>query len=188
MAARKSTHCKCGVELTDDNRSSSTPSRCKSCQKIYMAEYDKKNAQKKRAYMKEYEQNNKQTIQEKRKIYDNQEHRKIVHRTFTDRWKQNNPEKAKQNRREGNRKHRLLRRCVPGTHSQIEFYEKCLQFYWQCAYCSTGLNKKTVTEDHVIPLSKGGNDDIDNIVPCCYSCNSSKNDRTPEEWRSTSAK
>lgn len=43
-----------------------------------------------------------------------------------------------------------------------------------CAYCA---EKKPLTMDHIIPLSKGGEHDIDNIVPACKSCNSGKIDK-----------
>ena len=42
-----------------------------------------------------------------------------------------------------------------------------------CQYCgapATGY-------DHIIPLSKGGRDTEDNLVPCCPRCNSAKQDR-----------
>lgn len=48
-----------------------------------------------------------------------------------------------------------------------------------CAYCG----KPATTRDHVLPLSRGGTDDPANVVVCCVSCNSSKANRTPEEWR-----
>ena len=37
--------------------------------------------------------------------------------------------------------------------------------------------KNMATVDHVIPQSKGGTNDIDNLVPCCFSCNAKKKDR-----------
>lgn len=48
-----------------------------------------------------------------------------------------------------------------------------------CAYCGGAATEM----DHVIPLSRGGRHDKDNIVPACRSCNARKHAKTPEEWR-----
>ena len=45
-----------------------------------------------------------------------------------------------------------------------------------CAYC--GKKFKELTQDHVIPLSKGGNHTASNIVPACTPCNSRKYNST----------
>lgn len=47
----------------------------------------------------------------------------------------------------------------------------------RCAYC--GGHASTV--DHVLPRSRGGTTDWLNLVAACAPCNSSKDDRTPEE-------
>ncbi len=61
-----------------------------------------------------------------------------------------------------------------------------LHKYWRgegmdpsvCTYCDESWEGwKTSAGDHVVPLSKGGSDMVDNLVPCCRPCNSSKNDR-----------
>jgi 5-methylcytosine-specific restriction endonuclease McrA len=48
-----------------------------------------------------------------------------------------------------------------------------------CVYCGSG---EEITADHFIPISKGGQTTLDNIVPACHSCNSSKQDKNPKEW------
>jgi 5-methylcytosine-specific restriction endonuclease McrA len=48
---------------------------------------------------------------------------------------------------------------------------------WTCQYCGAERGKLTV--DHVIPRSKGGTSQWDNIVTCCAPCNRRKGDRLP---------
>lgn len=66
-----------------------------------------------------------------------------------------------------------------GTHTLTEWREKCALFANLCAYCGEA---RRLYRDHKIPLSRGGSDDITNIVPSCGSCNSSKGARTAPEY------
>lgn len=45
---------------------------------------------------------------------------------------------------------------------------------WKCCYCGVSLTKKTLTLDHVRPISKGGPHTYANVVAACKPCNSSK--------------
>lgn len=49
-----------------------------------------------------------------------------------------------------------------------------------CDYCGGPLE----TWDHVVPLSKGGANDLANLVPVCMGCNHWKNARSAESFRS----
>ena len=49
----------------------------------------------------------------------------------------------------------------------------------RCQYC--GGSHREMTLDHVIPVSRGGRDDWDNVVVACGQCNRAKGNRTPEE-------
>lgn len=49
----------------------------------------------------------------------------------------------------------------------------------RCQYCGRGDLPLTV--DHVLPLSRGGDDTWENLVCACVGCNNRKGDRTPQE-------
>lgn len=49
----------------------------------------------------------------------------------------------------------------------------------KCVYCGRG--DLPLTLDHVLPRSRGGTDDWENLVAACLPCNNKKGDRTPEE-------
>jgi 5-methylcytosine-specific restriction endonuclease McrA len=69
-----------------------------------------------------------------------------------------------------------------GSHTSTEWREKIELFGGCCAYCGEA---KPLTRDHKIPLTRGGTDDITNIVPACVSCNSRKSTRTAREFISS---
>lgn len=51
-----------------------------------------------------------------------------------------------------------------------------------CVFCETA---DKVGIDHDIPFAQGGLNILENVQPCCKSCNSSKHDKTSEEYRKT---
>ena len=52
-----------------------------------------------------------------------------------------------------------------------------------CWYCGNEFeNKAELTIDHVFPRSKGGANDMDNIIMVCKTCNSSKGKMDLFEW------
>ncbi len=104
----------------------------------------------------------------------NQERIEIV-RT---RWLQSNSEKV----RSYQRKHKaLMQGASISDFTDYDWRDLLFLYDHRCAYCRT--DKKELTQDHVIPLSRGGDHTITNIVPACQSCNSRKGTKTLEEWR-----
>lgn len=51
---------------------------------------------------------------------------------------------------------------------------------YRCVYCGSG---EGLTVDHVIPLARGGSNELSNLATCCGPCNSSKGARLLSEWR-----
>lgn len=56
---------------------------------------------------------------------------------------------------------------------------------YRCQYCGrhrTQLRgRQFLTRDHVLPISRGGDNTWDNVVTACSPCNNRKGSRTPEE-------
>jgi 5-methylcytosine-specific restriction endonuclease McrA len=64
-----------------------------------------------------------------------------------------------------------------GSHTTSQWKELCVRHNHTCLGCGRKEPEIKLTRDHIIPLSKGGNDTIENIQPLCVSCNSSKKDK-----------
>lgn len=95
-------------------------------------------------------------------------------------WKRLHPEKTAHYAR----RRRAARTGAGGAHSTDQVLMLLEAYGWRCAYCG-GDGRLTI--DHVVPLSRGGSDSIDNLVPACGSCNSSKHDRTLLEFEGARA-
>lgn len=50
----------------------------------------------------------------------------------------------------------------------------------RCSYCDEHVAQPE--PDHVVPISRGGRNDISNILSCCQRCNGDKGDMTLTEW------
>ena len=77
-------------------------------------------------------------------------------------------------------KRAALKQSLPNDFG-VGDWEECLMFFgYKDAY--TGLPMDIPSQDHVIPVTKGGHYTKTNIVPCEKSINSSKFNHDMEEW------
>jgi len=52
---------------------------------------------------------------------------------------------------------------------------------FRCQYCGAGGRNVVLTFDHVLPRSRGGRTEWENIVMACQACNARKANLTPQE-------
>lgn len=88
-------------------------------------------------------------------------------------WCENNPDKLKSY----GQKRRAKERGAEGKFTAAEWREVVRQQDGRCLAC--GKTAK-LTADHVIPLDKGGSNDISNIQGLCKICNSSKGTKSTD--------
>jgi len=76
-------------------------------------------------------------------------------------------------------KRRSMKKNLPATLTTVQWENIKLSFENKCAYCGSEL---ILTQEHFLPLSKGGEYTKNNIIPACRSCNSSKHNHLFSEW------
>jgi 5-methylcytosine-specific restriction endonuclease McrA len=79
---------------------------------------------------------------------------------------------------------RLLK-LVKKPKSPVKFSRQniYLRDKYRCQYCGLKQPTEELTYDHVLPKSRGGKTEWENIVTCCVGCNRQKGGRTPTEAR-----
>lgn len=141
--------------------------------RISNKKYRQKNIEKEKLWHKAYCQANFEKLKAQKKAYNNTNKEKIKIQTAM--YRQVNPEKMRIN----HRKQRALRRGL--LH---KFYENNYIFErdgWLCGICGRKINKRlkypdphSPSIDHIIPLSKGGNDSPINVQVAHLRCNMGK--------------
>lgn len=74
------------------------------------------------------------------------------------------------------------RKCnAEGTHTVDDIKAQYKRQKGKCFWCGVKVGK-IFHVDHVVPLSRGGSNDVSNLVVACPTCNLSKHNRMPHEW------
>lgn len=104
-----------------------------------------------------------------------------IHRNDVRRWQREHPELVKQ--AVARRQMRQKQAAAKGVKNPQK--EKSRLYKSQrgnCYYCRKHLDPHEGEIDHVIPISRGGTNEPDNLVLACSLCNARKHNKLPHEW------
>ena len=112
---------------------------------------------------------------ESKRLWDEAHRRENSARTVA--WQKANPERV-------NLKHRIRRQkkrsAAPSDVTGAAWLLRAAEFGNRCAYCASLMRVPEM--DHIVPIASGGTHTMDNLVPACRRCNSSKSGRPMLVW------
>lgn len=175
--------------------------RCKDCQRNYFKENTDQINKRRREYkaerrehFNEYDREYHRKNPEPKKARDRnyrQEHTEEIkayirdYKRYNERYRPYNLEYNRQYRQlhpEKNAQHfnnrRARKQQAGGAFTSKEWRGLCAYYDNTCLCCGRSEPDITLTVDHVVPLSRGGTNYIDNIQPLCLACNMSKGTKT----------
>jgi len=130
--------------------------------KTYQKRYHQEHIDEIHRVQKEQYEANKAFLQERQRAYGKTEQGRIVSRAHKHRRK-------------------AQKRMSEGSYTSQQLKEQLLRQKSRCYYCKKKLTQNWHA-DHVVPLSKGGSNTIENIVIACEPCNLHKSSKLPHEW------
>lgn len=133
-----------------------------------------KNPEHSKEYQIKWQKENRKHINEmcKQRRKDNPKYEK----KYSRRWRKTKKGKASGQRRHTTR--RVREREIINTLTSGEWLDILKEYDYKCAYCGCGFDENILPErDHIIPISKGGHNTKDNVVPACRSCNAKKGNK-----------
>lgn len=143
------------------------------------AEYRVKHAEDKREYDRKYREANREKIQQRRRDYYSAN--KDAEQARAKGWKDEHPEQFRAVHTAAKHRYRTQLRENGGGYT-LDQLRECLDFFgYRCAYTGEPLTPDYHI-DHVVPVSKGGTNNINNIVPANPTPNIQKRDRDWVEW------
>lgn len=111
---------------------------------------------------------------EKGKINQQKKYKRMQEKGWYKKWQKT--EKGKANNQRGRITRQARERKIINTLTAQEWLDILKQHNFKCVYCGRDLfDLFTRPErDHVIPISRGGNNTKENVVPACRNCNAKK--------------
>lgn len=73
-----------------------------------------------------------------------------------------------------------LEKCQRSQNKSRTFKKRLFKRSNLCNWCGIALTRDTATLDHVIPLARGGLDNMNNVVLACQPCNQKRGCDMPE--------
>lgn len=129
------------------------------------ANWKRNNPDKVKKAAKKYRENNKNKISE-------------INKDYRERVKHNEDYKLKVRIRTNRRYHRIKK--ANGSYTDKDIKRIMKQQKNKCYWCKKKLDQYHI--DHIIPISKGGNNTSGNICVSCPECNTSKGAKMPSEF------
>jgi len=175
--------------------------KCKECTKEYKKQYKINNRETIAIGNKKYRENNLNKVKETKRIhyikhkeYIRKKHKEYYIKNAGDiqnkakEYRDENKEKireyaktesSKNSMRNSRHKRRSITKKGDVTTKQISDLRNNAKI---CYWCNESLKNKEVHIDHYIPLSKGGEHTISNLVISCFTCNLKKHAKDPIDF------